>query len=252
MTNRIPRLDTDGDFQVENANVDALVNFAASDTFSSYPIDTDTDTDHAASDHADGGTLELDVSDLSGGNGTVDTVPVSDGAAVTWATVDNAALTNDSVTITAGNGLSGGGTVALGSTTTLDAALDIEDGGTDVATAHGINFGNNLSVTDDGDSTVTVSAPASGADWTTTTVTSDVTASNDEEILADSSSAIVTVTLPSPTNSTRVRVMRIASANDVNVARNGTENINGNASDLTLSYLESVELVADGTDWWIV
>jgi hypothetical protein len=75
--------------------------------------------DHA-SRHSDGGVDELDVADLAGALGTADTVPLSDGAAVTWSTVPNAALTNSSLTITAGDGLKNGGSVALGGTTTVD------------------------------------------------------------------------------------------------------------------------------------
>lgn len=41
-------------------------------------------------------------------------------------------------------------------------AIDIEDSGVDVIPAHGINFGANLSVTDDGDDTVTVDASGGG------------------------------------------------------------------------------------------
>lgn len=78
-------------------------------------------------------------------------------------TVPNAGLTNSSITVTAGSGLSGGGSVALGASTTLSAALDIEDSGADVIAAHGINFTGNLSVTDDGDGTVSVDMTSSTA-----------------------------------------------------------------------------------------
>lgn len=39
----------------------------------------------------------------------------------------------------------------------FDVRLDIDDSGTDVATAYGVNFGSDLSASDDGDNTVTVS-----------------------------------------------------------------------------------------------
>lgn len=42
MTNRQPRIDPDSDDRIENSNVDALVNLAASDAFSGHPLD-DTD-----------------------------------------------------------------------------------------------------------------------------------------------------------------------------------------------------------------
>jgi hypothetical protein len=73
-------------------------------------------------------------------------------------------LTNDSVTVTAGDGLTGGGSVSLGSSVTLNAGIDIDNGGSDVINAHGINAGTNLTATDDGDGTVTMSASSGGTD----------------------------------------------------------------------------------------
>lgn len=299
MTNRVPRIDTDADDQVENANVDALVNLSASDTLSAYPLAIGTDTDHAASDHADGGALEIDVADLAGGSGTADQVPVTDGAAVTWGTVGSGSLASQAVTAvkvdgsggSAGqvldtDGTAGGVAWTLVGTSNLASqavtATEVDGSGgtagqvldTD-GTASGVSWTlittSNIAsqavtptevdgsggtadqvLTTDGTAGGVTWSDQSTASWTTSTITSDTTASDNDELLADSSSAALTVTLPSPSNGLRVRVMRIASANGVTVARNGTENINGNASDLSLSYLESVELVSDGTDWWIV
>lgn len=42
---------------------------------------------------------------------------------------------------------------------TLNVRLDIDDGGSDVTTAYGLNFGSNLDVTDDGDNKVTIDVP---------------------------------------------------------------------------------------------
>lgn len=92
--------------------------------------------DHA-SRHSDGGADELDVADLAGGLGTVDTVPLSDGSAVSWGTVPNTALTNSSVTVTAGDGLKNGGGVSLGGSTIVDiepadfAGAGLADDGSD-------------------------------------------------------------------------------------------------------------------------
>jgi len=84
-------------------------------------------------------------------------------------------LTNDSVTVNAGSNLTGGGTVSLGGSITLDVnstnldadtldgfdaselGLDIENnGGVVVSNSVGLNFTNNLQVTDDGDTTASV------------------------------------------------------------------------------------------------
>jgi hypothetical protein len=74
-----------------------------------------------------------------------------------------AALEEDDITVTAGDGLAGGGSAQLGTSTTLDVRLDIDDSGSNIAGAYGINFGNNLTVTDDNDDTVTVDASLSGS-----------------------------------------------------------------------------------------
>jgi hypothetical protein len=64
------------------------------------------------------------------GDGTVSAAPA-------WSALSNSDLANSSVTITAGTGLSGGGTVALGGTTTINLAtpVSVANGGTGVATA---------------------------------------------------------------------------------------------------------------------
>lgn len=69
----------------------------------------------------------------------VNTVPLGSGAATyTCGTVPNAALTNSSVTVSSGTGLSGGGAVALGSSTVLNLVtpVAVANGGTN-ATAIG-------------------------------------------------------------------------------------------------------------------
>lgn len=80
--------------------------------------------------------------------------------------IDHDALTNfvanehidhSGVSITAGDGLSGGGDITT--SRTLNVELDIEDSGTNVNTGHGLNFNSNLSVTDDTDGTFTIDVP---------------------------------------------------------------------------------------------
>lgn len=70
----------------------------------------------------DGNAKELDVADLAGGLGTSNQLPITDGSAVSWGTAPNAALTNDTITRTAGDGLkysSGSAGLALGGSGTL-------------------------------------------------------------------------------------------------------------------------------------
>ncbi|WP_143421025.1 hypothetical protein [Halorubrum halodurans] len=105
-----------------------------------------------------------------------------DGAATVWdataGEVPLSALANDSVTVAAGSGLSGGGSVSLGGLVTLDVSdgsgsgLDAdtvdgfhaedlgmnieEDGSLAVSSSTGIDFTGHLNVIDDGDGTVTI------------------------------------------------------------------------------------------------
>lgn len=115
-------------------------------------------------------TADLDGNDLVDGTTTI------------WDSVNGyvaqTALQNDSVTVTAGNQLSGGGTVALGGSINIDVnegagsgldadtvdgfhASDLgvnieEDGTLAVSSSTGIDFTGHLNVIDDGDGTVTI------------------------------------------------------------------------------------------------
>ena len=105
-----------------------------------------------------------------------------DGTATLWDStnqfIPQTNLENDSLTITAGSGLSGGGSVSLGSSVTLDVSggsgsgldadtvdgfhaedlgVNVEEKGTlQVSSSTGINFTEHLNVIDDGDGTVTI------------------------------------------------------------------------------------------------
>lgn len=92
--------------------------------------------------------------------------------------VPNSTLVNDSITLNGGDGLANGSSASLGNSFSLDVRLDIDDGGSDITGAYGINFGSNLSVTDDGDNTVTVDA-SSGTTLTVQDDGSDIETSTD-------------------------------------------------------------------------
>lgn len=96
------------------------------------------------------------------------------------------------------------------------------------------------------------------AEWNTTAITSNTTLTDSDDnlvILVDSASGAITLTLPDPTLGTRVFVIKDsgnnADVNNITVARNGSENINASASDLTMSLSgSSILIISDGTDWW--
>jgi hypothetical protein len=105
--------------------------------------------------------------------------------------IPNTDIANSDVTVTAGNQLTGGGSVSLGGTITVDVdetSLDADtvdgshasdlgsgasDGGVEIlSTSTDFNFGNALSVSDDGDGTVTID----GSKYTDTEAVSAVNA----------------------------------------------------------------------------
>lgn len=215
------------------------VSLAASD-ISDVSADSVADAHHAqdqSSNYKDGGSYEIDAAEFAAGLGTADNVLLSDGSAASWGTVPNAGLTNDSVTVTAGDGLKNGGSVSLGGSVTIDiepadfAGSGLSDDGSD-----------NLEVTNVPGSTV----------WNQRNVSSSVTLSEDDSAWVDASGGAVTVTLPSPSAGAQVRIIAADAANTITVSRNGTENINGSASDITLQQDEAIHFESDGTDWWIV
>ncbi len=87
-----------------------------------------------------------------------------------WGTVPNAALTNSSVTVTAGTGLSGGGTVSLGGSTTLNnsGVLSIRaNAGAAEVGALTLANGTNVSIVDSPAGTFTFNVPTGAGGVTT-------------------------------------------------------------------------------------
>ena len=92
--------------------------------------------------------------------------------------------------------------------------------------------------------------------WTTKLIAASYLVARYDEILADSTSGIFTLTLPTaPLLGDRVRIIDAKgtwAANNVTVSRNGNT-IGGSATDLTLDVNNGrVELVFDGTSNWLV
>lgn len=89
--------------------------------------------------------------------------------------------------------------------------------------------------------------------YTPTPVSAAHTASDGEFVLVDASTGAVTVTLPTPTTNTAVGIEKTdTSSNVVTVSPNGTESVNyGSAEDL-VAQGESLDLISDGVDWYVV
>lgn len=169
--------------------------------------------------------------------------------------VANEHVDHSTVSITAGDGLTGGGDITA--SRTLDTRLDIDDGGADVTGAYGINFGTDLGVTDDGDNTVTVDFTGSGGgdSWSVTSITSadsPYSASDNELVVADASNGAITINAPTPGSDVQFAVKVSDATNNVTVSRSGTENIDGDAADDTLTVEDtSRTYISGGTDWFV-
>lgn len=73
--------------------------------------------------------------------------------------------------------------------------------------------------------------------------------SDGESVWVDASGGATTVQLPTPDAGIAVRVVVVDATNDVTVTRDGTETIDGSASDLTLSAEQALALESDGANW---
>lgn len=85
-------------------------------------------------------------------------------------------------------------------------------------------------------------------------ISSDYSANPQEIVLVDASGGPVTVTLPSPEAAASVVVKKTdSSSNAVTIARPGSESIDGDASDRTITAEDvSREVTSDGTDYFII
>jgi len=72
-------------------------------------------------------------------------------------------------------------------------------------------------------------------------------------ILADATSAPLTVTLPVPSLNALVTVKKVdASTNNVTIARHASETIDGGASAALAVRYASVDVISNGTDWFVI
>ena len=87
-------------------------------------------------------------------------------------------------------------------------------------------------------------------------VSTNTNAANKKTYLVDVSGGAVTITLPTPEANAFVIIKDStgnANTNNITVARNGSEDIDGVAANYTMdSDLESKTFVSDGTDWSVL
>lgn len=86
---------------------------------------------------------------------------------------------------------------------------------------------------------------------TTVNVTTDHTTADGEIVIADASSAAITVTLPSTADA--VVDVKVADAtNSVTIATPNTETIDGQTNEVLDTQYQSRTIAFDGTDYWII
>jgi len=94
-----------------------------------------------------------------------------------------------------------------------------------------------------------------GRDLDISSITSNTSATDGKTYLTDTTGGAVTITLPTPENNGFVSVVDSggdANNNNITVARNGSESIQGVAADYVIdSNRASLNFVSDGTNWFI-
>ena len=102
-----------------------------------------------------------------------------------------------------------------------------------------------------------VDQASGGGGYTVEAKSANFTAAVDYYYVIDSSAAVRTATLPSPSGQSGKKIgfkARHGSSNAVTLDRaTNAANIDGAAIDYTLNNnMGSLELICDGTDWWII
>ena len=129
----------------------------------------------------------------------------------------------------------------------------VQDEGTDLSKRKKINFiGSSISCVDNSDNSRTNCTLSPAIVTATATFTADA---NDLVILSSATAASFTINLPAAADvSGQVyHIKKIdSSANTITVDANGSETIDGATTAVLTTQYESIQIVCDGTEWWIL
>lgn len=86
------------------------------------------------------------------------------------------------------------------------------------------------------------------------TVTGSTYTVTDEDgiILADATSNTIAITLPRTVKERLVSVKKLDNINNVTIQTSGSETIDGAATKVLSTQYDSVTLICDGSNWWII
>lgn len=195
-----------------------------------------------------------------GGSGTVTSVGLS--TSLSGLTVSGSPVTTSGTIALGGTlGIAGGGTGQTSAAAAYNALSPMTTTG-DIEYESGANTASRLPIGSSGQVlTVASGIPA----WQTSVATQNVTGNTslsagngDLIVFMDSTSAAFTITLPSPSANTlrRIYLKDITGqlgTNNVTVARNGSESIEGIAASYVLQAPWSCTvLISNGTNWFII
>lgn len=111
-----------------------------------------------------------------------------------------------------------------------------------------------LAINGSGSATAIQIAAATGTYLNRSSVSTNTTLTNlNDVVLVNATSAAIDITLPTPSDGKLFYIKKTdGSANLVNILPSSSETIDGESRNVLLSQYDCIELVSDGTNWWVL
>ena len=111
-----------------------------------------------------------------------------------------------------------------------------------------------LSINGSGSATASKIAQFSGSYLNRSSVSSNtVLTNNNDVVLVSAASGVIAITLPSPSDGKLIYVKKTDSTvNAVNIIPSGVDTIDGNPRYSLLGQYDAVQMISDGTNWFII